>query len=83
MWECKPPTAIAILDCKKKDAKSIISYFKSKVDEVDPGKTLTDTVFDGAANVQKAGQIFCAHSPWAIYFHGWEHVLPIGNCIHA
>ncbi len=41
-----------------------MSFFKAKVDEFDPGKTLTGTfVFDGAANVQKAGQILCAHLP--------------------
>ncbi len=55
-----------------------MSFFKAKVDEFDPGKTLTDTFFfDGALNVQKAGQILCAHIPQAMCFHGGEHVLSL------
>ncbi len=72
MCGSKPPAVIAILDCTghmvdggKIDAEFIMSFFKAKVDEFDPGKTLTDTsFFDGAANVQKAGQYF-VHT-----FHG-------------
>ncbi len=41
-------------------------------------KTLTATFFYvGAANVQKAVQILCAHFPWAMCFHGGEHVLSL------
>ncbi len=55
-----------------------MSFLKAKVDEFDPGKALTDTFFfDGAANVQKEGQILCAHFPWAMCFHGREHVLSL------
>ncbi len=65
MCGSKPPAVIAILDCTghmvdggKKDAEFIMSFFKAKVDEFDPGKTLTNTFFfDGAANDRKAGQI--------------------------
>ncbi len=33
--------------------------------------------FDGAANVQKVGQILCAHFPWGMCFHGGEHILSL------
>ncbi len=76
MCGSKPPAVIAILDCtdhmvdgEKKEVEFIMSFFKPKVDEFDPGKTLTDTFFfDGAANVQKAGHILCAQGnvfPWS------------------
>ncbi len=61
----------------EKDAEFIISFFKSKGDEFDPGKTLTDTFFDVAANVQKVGKILCAHLLKAICFHGGERVLSL------
>ncbi len=55
-----------------------MNFFKEKVDEFDPSKVHTDSFFfDGAANVQKAGQILCAHFPWAMCFHGGEHVLSL------
>ncbi len=55
-----------------------MSFFKSKVDEFDPGKTLTDIFFfDRAANAQKMGRILCAQFPWAMCFHGGEHVLSL------
>ncbi len=55
-----------------------MNFFKSKVDETDPSKVYNDSFFfDRAANVQKAGQILCAHFPWAICFHSGEHVLSL------
>ncbi len=85
MCGSKPPAVIVILDCTghmvdsgKKDSEFIMSFFKAKIDEFDPGKTLTDTFFfDGATNIQKAGQILCAHFPRAMCFHGGEHVLSL------
>ena len=81
----KPPAVISICDCTghmveggKKDAEFIMNFFKAKVDEFDPSKVHTDSFFfDGAANVQKAGQILCAHFPRAMCFHGGEHVLSL------
>ena len=81
----KPPAVISICDCTdhmveggKKDAEFIMNFFKEKVDEFDPSKVHTDSFFfDGAANVQKAGQILCAHFPRAMCFHGGEHVLSL------
>ncbi len=62
----------------KKDAEFIISIFISKVDEFDPGKTLSDLFFFGvAASVQKVGQIMCAHYPQAMCFYGEEHTLSL------
>ncbi len=53
-----PSVVTAILYCTGhmvdggKNAEFIISFFKSKVDEFDPGKTLRDTFFfEGEANV--------------------------------
>ncbi len=64
------------VDCGKKDAKYIINFFKPKVGEFDLTKVYFDSFFfEGAANVQKTGQILCAHFPWEMCFHGGEHVL--------
>ncbi len=76
---------ISICDCTdhlveggKKDAKFIMNFFKTTVHEFDLSKVYTDSFFfDGAANVQKAGQILCAHFPWAMCFHSGEHVLSL------
>ncbi len=44
-----------------KDAQGIEQIFKDKVAEFDPTSTCTDEFFfDGASNVQKAGEILCA-----------------------
>ncbi len=85
MCRDKPPAVISICDCTdhmvdggKKDAKFIMNLFISKVDEFDPTKVYTDSFFfDGAANVQKAVQILCAHFPRAMCFHSGEHVLSL------
>ncbi len=85
MCEDKPPAVISIcngtghmVEGGKKDAEFIMNFFKEKVDEFDPPKVYTDSFFfDGAANVQKAGQILCAHFPRAMCFHGGEHVLSL------
>ncbi len=87
MCSSKSPAVIAILDCTdymvvggNKMLNSSCPFSNQKVDEFDPGKTLTDTFFfDGAANVQKAGHILCAHFPQTVCFHGGEHVLSIKN----
>ena len=72
-----PPTVIAINDCTghmaaggKKDASFIAKMFHSDVDKYDKEKSLTDLFFfDGASNVQKAGQILTARYPRATCCH--------------
>ena len=66
-----PPMTIAIVDCTnhmqeggKKDASYIASLFEEKVGEYDPGNVNTDVFFfDGASNVQKAGEVLMAKFP--------------------
>lgn len=58
----------------KKDASYIASIVKNEIQKLDPEKTLTDLIyFDGAANVQKAGQILTALYPRATCLHAIEH----------
>ncbi len=78
----KLPAVISICDCTDHvvdgGEKLPIHYnfFKSKVDVLDPSKVCTDYFFfDGAANVQKAGQILCAYFPQPMCFHGGGHIL--------
>jgi hypothetical protein len=80
-----PPITIAIVDCTnhmqdggKKDATYIASLFEAKVKEYDPSNTDTDVFFfDGASNVQKAGEVLMAQFPHAFCFHGGEHVVSL------
>ncbi len=68
MCRSKTPGVIAILKLYwshggwwKKDAEFVISFFQSKVDEFDPGKTLTNTSFlMGQQMFRKWGK-FCVH----------------------
>ena len=79
------PVVVSICDCTdhmseggKKDATYIAEMFQDKVNEFDPKGRHTDVFFfDGAANVQKAGQILCQTFPRAYCFHGGEHVLSL------
>ncbi len=66
------PMTVSIHDCTKhmeeggkKDAPYIAELFEVKVMEYDPHFLCTDDVFyfDGASNVQKAGQILMAKFP--------------------
>jgi hypothetical protein len=80
-----PPITIGIIDCTnhmqsggKKDASYIASLFEEKVAEYDPGNVLTDVFFfDGASNVQKAGEVLTAKYPRSFCFHGGEHVVSL------
>ncbi len=65
------------MDGGKKDAKFILNCFKSKVDEFDLPTVYTDSFFDRADNVQKAGQILFLHFPQAMCSHGGEHLLSL------
>ena len=56
----------------------VASLFEEKVDEFDPQNQLTDVFFfDGASNVQKAGELLMAKYPRSFSFHGGEHVVSL------
>ncbi len=60
-----------MVDGGENDAKYIMIFSKAKDGEFDLSKVYTDSFFlDGAVDMQKAGQISCAHFPWAMCFHG-------------
>ena len=80
-----PPITVSIQDCSKhmaeggkKDASYIADLFEEKVLEYDPQRIYTDVVyFDGASNVQKAGDVVMARFPRSFCFHGGEHVVSL------
>ena len=80
-----PPMTVSIHDCTKhmeaggkKDATFIAELFEVKVLEYDPQLLCTDVFyFDGASNVQKAGEILMAKFPRSFCFHGGEHVVSL------
>lgn len=47
-----------------------------KLDNIKKG-SVTQIMFDGASNVQKAGAIIAQHYPCAIVEHGAEHVVSL------
>ena len=62
----------------KKDATFIAELFDLKVLEYDPQLLCADVFyFDGASNVQKAGEILMAKFPRSFCFHGGEHVVSV------
>ena len=73
-----PPNTVSIQDCSKhmaeggkKDALYIADLFEEKVLEFDPQRIYTDVFyFDGASNVQKAGDVLMARFPRSFCFHG-------------
>jgi len=80
-----PPITVSIQDCSKhmaeggkKDASYIADLFEEKVVEYDPQRIYTDVFyFDGASNVQKAGDVLMARFPRSFCFHGGEHVVSL------
>jgi hypothetical protein len=80
-----PPMTISIQDCTKhmaeggkKDASYMANLFDKKVMEYDPLKTCTDVFyFDGASNLQKAGEVLMARFPCTFCFHGCKHVVSL------
>ena len=80
-----PPTVLAINDCTdhiadggKKDAPYIAQMFLELIKELDPNFELTDLLFfDGASNVQKAGELIMAKIKGAHCLHGGEHVISL------
>ena len=62
----------------KKDASYIARLFEPHLRYLDPNKNCVDLFyFDGASNVQKAGDILCAKYPRATCLHGAEHVVSL------
>ena len=52
------------------------TFFEEKVLEYDLQRIYTDVLyFDGASNVQKAGDVLMARFPRSFCFHGGEHVV--------
>lgn len=74
-----------VIDCTghqqvggKKDAKFIAMEMLKYMMKLDPRKQfISQIVFDGASNVQKAGQIMAQHYPRAEVNHGVEHVVAL------
>jgi hypothetical protein len=85
MFGACPPMTISIQDCtkhmaegRKKDALYIADLFEEKVMEYNPLKTCTDVFyFDGASNVQKAGEVLMARFPCTFCFHRGKHVVSL------
>ena len=62
----------------KKDARYIAKCFLPHLLKLDPDNTIIDCVlFDGAANVQKGGQVLAGHNPRISVLKGVEHVLAL------
>ncbi len=54
------------------------NFFEGKVLEYDPQLLCTDVFyFDGASNIQKAGEILMAKFCCSFCFHGGEHVVSL------
>ena len=79
------PMTINIVDCTKhmaaggkKDASYIADIFEEIAEDYDPDHTLIDIFyFDGASNVQKAGEVLMAKYPRTFCYHGGEHVVSL------
>ena len=66
-------------DGGKKDARYIASLFRPHIDmfeELNPD-CVDYCTFDGAANVQKAGEVLAAYYPRIVCTHGAEHVVSL------
>jgi hypothetical protein len=80
-----PHAVLEIKDCTeqmamggKKDARFISEIMSKHIDRLDPNQVAVDLVlFDGAANVQKAGRILEAKYPRITCIHGAEHVVAL------
>ena len=81
-----PAAVLEIVNCtkqmeagKKKDASYIAGLFRPHIEEFH--KESSDCVdlalFDGASNVQKAGEILAAKFPQITVIHGAEHVISL------
>ena len=63
----------------KKDARYIASLFRPHIDEIEKHfpNTVDVVFFDGASNVQKAGEVLAATYPRIEVLHGAEHVISL------
>lgn len=63
----------------KKDARYISSLFRPYIDTVEEQhpNTVDVVFFDGAANVQKAGEVLAGTYPRIMSLHGAEHVISL------
>lgn len=89
LWQTgdMPPTVFGIHDCTghmaaggKKDAEYIAGLFEGTCHKFDPDNAmgLIDIfAFDGASNVQKAGDILNVKYPTSHTIHGVEHVFSL------
>lgn len=81
----EPAAVIDVIDCSghmsaggKKDASYIASLFLVWFRKFDPKHELIDLVyFDGASNVQLAGEILAKFYPRVTCLHGAEHVVSL------
>ncbi len=79
------PAIVSICNCTdhisevgKKDVTHIAEMFLEKENEFHPHGRNTDLFFfDGASNVQRAGQILCQTFPRVCCFHCGEHILSL------
>ena len=79
------PVILNIHDCTehmasggKKDATYVANLFQHEVEEFGAVKEFTNCfIFDGASNVQKAGEILTAIFPGSYSIHGGEHVTSL------
>ena len=79
------PVVLNIHDCTehmakggKKDAPYVANLFQSEVDDLGPQNKFTNLfIFDGASNVQKAGEILRAIFPGSYSIHGGKHVISL------
>jgi len=81
-----PAACLEIVDCtkhleagSKKDAKYIANLFLPFIDKFEQKipNTVDLALFDGAANVQKAGEVLAALYPRISVLHGAEHVMSL------
>ena len=80
-----PGCVLDVIDCTtqmgrggKKDATYISNQMLPLMKKIDPKKELISMIaFDGASNVQKAGEIMEKHFTRATVIHGSEHVVNI------
>lgn len=81
-----PVAVLEIVECTdqvsiggKKDAKYIAKLFRPHIDSIEKLKPNTTDVlfFDGASNVQLAGNLIEVKFPRAITLHGAEHVVSL------
>jgi len=82
----KPAACMEIVDCAghmedggKKDGKFIANQFRPYIEqcEAHTPNVVDLALFDGASNVQLAGQILSAHYPRISVVHGAEHVMSL------